>query len=102
MCGKSRKDEIKNECFQKNLGVASLGDKIRETCLRWFGHVQDRLAMVPVTKVFSKHVDGPTRGMGRPKKMWMEVATIGRMFSYEWTGYAVQLYGAHLDPPIVT
>ena len=52
---KTRKDRIRNECYRENLGVAlaSIGDKIRETRLRWFGHVERRLAMALVRKSFS-------------------------------------------------
>ena len=36
MCGKTKKDKIRNESFRKHLGVASIGDKIRKTHLRCF------------------------------------------------------------------
>ena len=39
ICNKTKKDKIRNECLREHLRVASIGDKIRETCLRWFGHV---------------------------------------------------------------
>ena len=29
ICGKTRKDKIRNESFQVHFGVASIGDKIR-------------------------------------------------------------------------
>ena len=47
MCGKTRKDKIRNERFLDHLWRASIGDKIREIRLRWFGHVQRRPAMAP-------------------------------------------------------
>ena len=53
MCGRSRKDKIRNKRFQGHLEVASIGDKIRETHLGWFGHVQCRLVMAPVRKGLS-------------------------------------------------
>ena len=34
MSGKTRMDKIRNERIRKNLGVASIGDKIREGRLR--------------------------------------------------------------------
>ena len=49
MCDKTRKDKIRNEQFREHLGV-SIGDKTRETHLRWFGHVQRTPAMAPVRK----------------------------------------------------
>ena len=51
-------------------------DKIKETRLRWFAHVQHRLATTPVRKSFVMKVDGPPRGRGRPKRSWMEVVKI--------------------------
>ena len=36
---KTGKGRIKNEHFWEHLGVASIGDKIRETHVRWFGYV---------------------------------------------------------------
>ena len=39
MCGKIRKVGIRYERFLEHFGVASIDDKLRETCLRWFGHV---------------------------------------------------------------
>ena len=76
MCGKTRKDKIRNERLQEHLWVASMGDKIRETHLKWFGHVQHRLATVPVRKSMAMRVNGPPRGRGRPKRTWMEVIKI--------------------------
>ena len=56
MCGKTRKDRIKNECFREHL--VSIGDKKRKTHLRWFGHVQSKPTMVLVRKSFFMQVDG--------------------------------------------
>ena len=67
MCGKTRKDKIRNECFREHLGVRTIRDKIRETRLRWFGHAQRRPAMTPVRKSLAMKVDGPPRGRGRPE-----------------------------------
>ena len=46
MCGKTEEDMIRNEHFRENLGVESIGDKSKETCLTWFECVQCRPAMV--------------------------------------------------------
>ena len=75
-CGKTRKDRIINERVQELLGVASIGDQIRETHLRWFGPVQRKPSMVPVSKSYSMQVDSPPRERGRPKTTWMEVLII--------------------------
>ena len=71
MCGKSRKDKIRNEGFREHLVVAMIGDKIRETCLRWFGNAQRRLAVAPVRKCLAMKVDGPRRGrVGQSGRGW--------------------------------
>ena len=48
--------------------MASIGDTIRETCLRWFG-----VATKLVKKRYAMQVDGPPRGRGGPKRTSMEV-----------------------------
>ena len=52
MSGKTRRDKIISKRFREHLGVASIGDKIREIRLRWFGHVQSRPATMSVRKVW--------------------------------------------------
>ena len=76
ICGKTKKDKIRNECFREHVGVASIGDKIREARLRWFGHVHCKLAAGPVRKSLAMLVDGPPRGRSRPMSTWMEVVKI--------------------------
>ncbi|KAL4198985.1 hypothetical protein AMTRI_Chr03g48830 [Amborella trichopoda] len=39
MSGKTRRDRIRNESIRENLGVAPIGDKMRESRLRWSGYV---------------------------------------------------------------
>ena len=73
MYGKTRNNRIKNECFREHLGVAIIGDKIRETCLKWFGHVQRKPITASVRKSLAMKIDGPPRGRGRPKRTRMEV-----------------------------
>ena len=52
VCGKTRGDKIKNGGFRGHLRVASIGDKIRKTNLRWFGHIQHMPGATPVRKVW--------------------------------------------------
>ena len=52
MCGKTKKDKIRNECFLEHSTVASIGDKLTQTHLRWFGHVQHRPPTILLKKVF--------------------------------------------------
>ena len=76
MCGKNRKDTIRNESFQEHLGVASIWNKTGEIRLRWFGHVQRKPAMAPLRKSLAMQVDGPLRGRGRTRRTWMEVVQL--------------------------
>jgi hypothetical protein len=76
MGNKIRKNKIRNEYFRKHLGIASISNKIRDTHLRWFVHVQRRPIMVLVRKSLIMQVDNPLRGRGRPKMMLMEVVKI--------------------------
>ena len=39
MCGKIKKDTKKIERFLKHLEVSTIGNKIKDTYLRWFGYV---------------------------------------------------------------
>ena len=52
MGGKIRKEKIINEHICEHLGVASIGDNLRETHLIWFEYVQCRLATTPLRKCF--------------------------------------------------
>nr|XP_016449442.1 PREDICTED: uncharacterized protein LOC107774430 [Nicotiana tabacum] len=42
MCEHTRLDRIRNEAICDNMGVAPIEDNMRETRLRWFGHVRMR------------------------------------------------------------
>lgn len=73
MCGKTRKDRIRNECIRETVGVTQIEDKLRENRLRWFGHVQRRPVDAPVRKSDRIVVPGDGRGRGRPKLTWESV-----------------------------
>ncbi|KAI8543266.1 hypothetical protein RHMOL_Rhmol08G0203600 [Rhododendron molle] len=38
VCGKTRRDKIRNETVREMVGVAPIQEKVRENRLRWFGH----------------------------------------------------------------
>jgi hypothetical protein len=40
--GITKKNKIRNEKICLKIGVAPIDEKMRESCLRWFGHVQRR------------------------------------------------------------
>lgn len=67
MRGKTRKDKIRNEFIRESLGVALIGDKMRESRLRWFGHVQRRPMTTPMKWSETIQVEGARRTRGRPK-----------------------------------
>ena len=42
MCDYTRLDRVRNVVIRERVGVAPLEDRMRETRLRWFGHVKRR------------------------------------------------------------
>jgi hypothetical protein len=43
MCGKTRRDKIRNDNISEGVGVALIVEKMMKIRLRWFGHVERRL-----------------------------------------------------------
>ncbi|PKA63692.1 hypothetical protein AXF42_Ash016976 [Apostasia shenzhenica] len=80
MCGYTRKDRMRNEYIRKKVGVASIEDKLRESRLRWFGHLNRMPIEAPVRKIELLDFAYVQRGRGRPKKTWQE--TIRSDLSY--------------------
>ena len=70
MCDYTRLDRTRNVVIRERVRVAPLEDKMRETRLRWFGHVKRRSVSVPVRKCEAIHLLHCRRGRGRPKKSW--------------------------------
>ena len=50
MCGFTRLDRIRNEVMRSLAEVAPIEEKLRETRLRWFGHVKRRSVAAPVRR----------------------------------------------------
>ncbi|XP_070050899.1 uncharacterized protein [Nicotiana tomentosiformis] len=73
MCGCTRRDKIKNEAIRDRVGVASVEKKMRESRLRWFGHVKRRSIDALVRRCERLAMASLRRGQGRPKKNWGEV-----------------------------
>ncbi len=63
MCGKTRKDRIRNDYIRNKTGVASIEDKLREGRLRWFGHIHRRPENAPVKSSVIKE-NNVKRGRG--------------------------------------
>ena len=73
MCGFTRLDRIRNEEIRDLAEVAPIEEKMRESRLRWFGHVKWRSVAAPVRRCEMINPPGDKRGMGRLKKSLEEV-----------------------------
>ncbi|KAK3521139.1 hypothetical protein QTP86_033416 [Hemibagrus guttatus] len=69
--GMTRLDRIKNEYIRGRAHVGRLGDKVRETRLRWFGHVQRRESEYIDRRILDMELPG-RRQRGRPKRRYMD------------------------------
>ena len=73
MRGYTRPDRIRNVMIRERVGVAPLEEKLRETRLRWFGHVKRRSVNTPVRRCEAINHLQCRRGRGRPKTSWNKV-----------------------------
>jgi len=73
MCGFTRLDRIRNRVIRNLVEVAPIEDKLRESRLRWFGHVKRRSVAAPVRRYEMIVLPGGKRGRDRPKKSLEEV-----------------------------
>ena len=73
MCGFTRLDRMRNEVIRGLAEVAPIEEKMRESRLRWFGHVKRRSVAAPVRRCEKINPPGGKRGRGRPKKSLEEV-----------------------------
>ena len=73
MCGFTGLDRISNGVIRSLAGVAPIEEKVRESRLRWFGHVKRRSVAAPVRRCETINPPGGKRGRGRPKKNLEEV-----------------------------
>ncbi|PKA49222.1 ataxia telangiectasia mutated family protein [Apostasia shenzhenica] len=80
MCGYTRSDRMRNEYIRKKVDVAPIEDKLRESRLRWFGHLNRRPIEAPIRKIELLDFAHVQRGRGRPKKTRQE--TIWSDLSY--------------------
>ena len=72
MCGYTKMDKIRNEVIREKVGVAPIEHKMRETRLRWFGHVKRRREDAPMRRCERNqrmNLADCRRGRGRPKKI---------------------------------
>jgi len=73
MCGYTRIDRIINGVIRDLVKVTPIGDKMRETRLRWFDHVKRRSVDAPVRRCERINIPECKRGRGRLKKNLDEV-----------------------------
>ena len=65
------KDKIKNEYVRGMAKIAKLGDKLRSTKSRWYGHVKKRESYVE-KRMVEMAITGQ-RKRGRSKRRWMDL-----------------------------
>jgi len=73
ICRYTRLNKNRNEVIRDIVKVAPIEDKMRESRLRWFGHVKRRSVDAPVTRSETINIPVGNRGRGRPKKSMDEV-----------------------------
>ena len=59
---------MRNVDIRTKIYVASIEEKMRENCLRWFGHVRRRPTVAPVRRVERIKLGQVKRAQERPKK----------------------------------
>ena len=70
--GVTRLDKIRNEYIRGTAKVERLGSKVRESRLRWYGHVMRRNDEYVGRRVMEMELPGKRR-RGRPKRRFMDV-----------------------------
>ena len=73
MCGYMRIDRIMNGVIRDLAKVAPIEDKMRESRLRWFGHMKRRSVAAPMRRCEMIDIPRSKRGRGRTKKSLDEV-----------------------------
>ena len=73
ICGYTRLDKIRNVVIRDLVKVAPIEDKMRESRLRWFGHVKRRSVGAPVRRCETITIPGGNRWRGRLKNNLDEV-----------------------------
>ncbi|KAH0458543.1 hypothetical protein IEQ34_013858 [Dendrobium chrysotoxum] len=74
MSGFTLRDRIRNEHIREKVGVAPVEDKIRESRLRWFGHIKRRPSDDPVRKV--EVWDGGQHWLQPQRNIYVEISNI--------------------------
>ena len=69
--GVTKLDHVTNEHVRESLGVAPIEEKMRESRLRWYGHVLRANTQSVARRAYDLNPDG-RRPQGRPKKRWLD------------------------------
>ena len=72
MCAIRLQDRIINADLWDRFVIESIGDIIRRSRLRWFGHVEHKPEEDWVKRILTFELEGK-KLRGRPRKTWMEV-----------------------------
>ena len=68
ICGKTRRDEVRNEDILTKIGVAPIEEKMKENCLRYFSHVRRTPTDTSARRVKLINLGQVKIAKGRPKK----------------------------------
>ena len=74
--GVTRKDRSKNEHIRGTVKVGQISEIVRESRLRWHGHVKRRQNAYVVRRVLEMELPGK-RKVGRPKRRFMDAVKEG-------------------------
>jgi hypothetical protein len=72
ICSHTRRDRVRNDDIHERLGVAPVEQKLVQHHLRWFLHIQRRLADAPICNVVIRRIDNEKRDRGRSNLTWEE------------------------------
>ncbi|XP_064087499.1 uncharacterized protein LOC135202174 [Macrobrachium nipponense] len=70
-CGLTRKDKVRNKHVKGTLKIAKASNKVRESRLRWYGHIKRQEEDHLIRKTMEMGLASGRR-LGRPKLRWID------------------------------
>ena len=67
--GVTRMDKLRNVDLCRKIGIPTIAGKIKQSQLKWYGHVMRRPEDHPSSQAMTFTID-ETRPTGRPRKRW--------------------------------